>query len=95
MALTSYIIDVEPTSYEEAIKKQVWLDAMVEEHNSIMKNEVWDVKSRPKTSMWFPPNGYTRLNMQWMTVSKNTRQDLWHVVSLKKREQIMRRRFPE
>ena len=46
VALLSDIIDAEPTSYEEAIKKQVWLDAMVEEYNSIMKNEVWDVMPR-------------------------------------------------
>ena len=57
VALLLDIIDAEPTNYEGAIKKQVWLDAMVEEYNSIMKNEVWDVMSRPKnkpvvTSKW-------------------------------------------
>ena len=50
MSLLSDIIDVEPIGYEEAIKKQVWLDAMVEEYNSIMKNEVWDVMPRPKNN---------------------------------------------
>ena len=57
MALLSDIIDANPTSCEEAIKKQVWLDEMVEEYNSIMKNEVWDVMPRLKnkyvvTSKW-------------------------------------------
>ena len=48
VALLSDIIDAKPTSYEEAVKKQVWQDAMVEEYNSIMKNEVWDIVPRPK-----------------------------------------------
>ena len=57
VALLSNIIDVEPTNYEEAIKKQVWQDAMVGEYNLIMKNEVWDIVPRPKdksvvTSKW-------------------------------------------
>ena len=57
MAFVSDIIDAEPTSYEEAVKKQVWQDAMVEEYNSIMKNEVWDIVPRSKdksvvTSKW-------------------------------------------
>ena len=43
VALLSNIIDAKPTNYEEAIKKQVWLDATVEEYDSIIKNEVWDV----------------------------------------------------
>lgn len=48
MSILSDIIDAEPTSYEESINKKVWLDAMVEEYNSIMKNEVWDVMPRLK-----------------------------------------------
>jgi hypothetical protein len=30
-------------SYEEAAGEQVWQDAMVEEYNSIMKNDVWEI----------------------------------------------------
>jgi hypothetical protein len=41
-------IDVEPTCYEEAAEKKEWKDAMVEEYQSIVKNDVWDVVSRPK-----------------------------------------------
>lgn len=53
----SYMALLSNISYEEAIEKQVWLDAMVEEYNSIMKNEVWDLMPRPKnksvvTSKW-------------------------------------------
>ena len=53
----SHIIDAEPATYEEASKHQVWKDAMTEESQSIMKNEVWEVVLRPKgkeivTSKW-------------------------------------------
>jgi hypothetical protein len=42
------IIDAEPTSYEEVVKKKEWNDAMGEEYQSIIKNDVLDVVPRPK-----------------------------------------------
>jgi hypothetical protein len=42
------IMDAEHSSYEEATKKQVWKDGMVEEYHSIMQNDFWDVVPRPK-----------------------------------------------
>jgi hypothetical protein len=48
VALLSNIIDVEPTCYEEAAEKKEWKDAMIEEYQSIVKNDVWDVVPRPK-----------------------------------------------
>ena len=44
----STIVQSEPGSFEEAVKHQVWKDAMHEEYESIMKNDVWDVVPRPK-----------------------------------------------
>ena len=44
----SKLIDAEPTTFEEAISQQVWKDAMIEEYDSIMKNDVWDVVPRPE-----------------------------------------------
>jgi hypothetical protein len=41
MALLSDIIDVKPTYYEEVAKKKEWKDAMIEEYQSIIKNDVW------------------------------------------------------
>ena len=54
MALLSDIIDAEPSNFEEAVGKQVWKDAMHEEYQSLMKN---DVVPRPEgksvvTSKW-------------------------------------------
>jgi hypothetical protein len=48
VALMSSISDVEPSSFEEVEKLQVWKDAMLEEYRSILKNNVWDIVSRPK-----------------------------------------------
>jgi hypothetical protein len=40
VALMSNIIDLEPFTIEEAVEKQEWKDAMMEEYQSIMKNDV-------------------------------------------------------
>lgn len=44
----SYMIQVEPSTFEEVVKEQVWKDAMAEEYKLIMKNDVWDIVPRPK-----------------------------------------------
>jgi hypothetical protein len=53
----SHIIDFDPSCYEEAFSHQVWRDAMMEENQSIMNNDVWDIVMRPErkfvvTSKW-------------------------------------------
>ena len=53
----SHIIDTEPSCHGEATGQQVWQDAMTEEYQSIMKNDVWDIILIPKgkslvTSKW-------------------------------------------
>ena len=40
LAAMSTVVHFEPGSFEEAIKHQVWKDAMLEEYESIMKNDV-------------------------------------------------------
>jgi hypothetical protein len=42
------IMDAEPSSYEEVAKMRAWKDAMGEEYQSIVNNDVWDVVPRPK-----------------------------------------------
>jgi hypothetical protein len=42
------ILDEEPTYFEESIQKKEWADAMIEEYQSIMKNEVWEIVPRSK-----------------------------------------------
>jgi hypothetical protein len=48
IAMVSSIQESEPSTFEEANSRQVWRDAMMEEYNSIMKNDVWEVVPRPE-----------------------------------------------
>jgi len=55
--IMSMIIQNEPSSFTDAVKHQVWKDAMTEEYESIMKNDVWDMVPRTQdkivvTSKW-------------------------------------------
>ena len=45
VALMCDLVDQEPTNYEEAVQKKEWVEAMTEEYQSIMKNDVWDNES--------------------------------------------------
>lgn len=40
VALMSKLIDAKPSTYEEATSQQVWKEALDEEYQSIMKNDV-------------------------------------------------------
>ena len=48
MALMTELINFEPSSFEEATQHDVWQEAMVEEYDSIMKNQVWEVVLKPE-----------------------------------------------
>jgi hypothetical protein len=57
IATVSSIQESEPSTFEEASSRQVWRDAMMEEYNSVMKNDVWEVVPRLEgklvvTSRW-------------------------------------------
>jgi hypothetical protein len=57
IAMVSNIRESKPSTFEEATIRQVWRDSMMEEYNSIMKNDVWEVVPRPEgksvvTSKW-------------------------------------------
>ena len=41
MALMKYLINSKPSSFKEAAQNDVWQEAMVEECEPIMKNQVW------------------------------------------------------
>ena len=46
MALMRKCIVTEPYSFQEAVQKPTWVDAMVE-YNSIFKNSAWEIVPRP------------------------------------------------
>ena len=52
-----HIIDTKPSSCDKVVGQIIWRDAMMEEYQTIMKNDVWDVVPRPEgkyviTSKW-------------------------------------------
>jgi hypothetical protein len=49
MALMCDLLEKEPTFFEEAIQKKEWAYAMIEEYQSIIKNDVWEIVPRPKS----------------------------------------------
>jgi hypothetical protein len=49
MALMCNLLDEEPTCFEEAIQKKEWENAMIEEYQSIIKNDVWEIVPRQKS----------------------------------------------
>lgn len=62
-ALLTELIEFEPDNVEKALTKQSWREAMIEEYQSILKNDVWDVVSRPKdksfvSSKWLVKTKY-------------------------------------
>ena len=42
------LLDQEPTNYEEVVQKKEWVEAMTEEYQSIMKNDLWDIVPKPE-----------------------------------------------
>ena len=48
MALMSKCIMTEPSSFEEDVEDPTWVDAMVEEYDSIVKNSAWEIVPRPE-----------------------------------------------
>jgi hypothetical protein len=57
LSTMTHIIDSEPSCHGEALGEQVWQDSMIEEYQSILKNDVCDIVPRPEgksvvTSKW-------------------------------------------
>jgi len=46
MALVGECIESKLSSFKEVVQQPVWVDAMVEECDSIVRNSVWDVVPR-------------------------------------------------
>ena len=66
VALLCDIMDKEPSNYEEATEKKELKDAMIEEYQLIMKNDVWDVVPRLEGKSVVIPNGSARSSMLQM-----------------------------
>jgi hypothetical protein len=47
--LTCDLLEEEATCFEETIQRKEWEDAMIEEYQLTMKNDVWEIVPRPKS----------------------------------------------
>ena len=47
MALMRKCIVTEPYSFQEAVQEPTWVDSMVEEYDSIVRNSAWKIVPRP------------------------------------------------
>jgi len=54
----SNIIQVEPHTFENVVNEHVWKDTMAQEYEFIMKNDVWEIVSRPE--------GKTVMTCKWL-----------------------------
>jgi hypothetical protein len=41
-AFMTNLVNAEPSTFDEAVKKKEWMEAKMEEYQSIMKNDVWE-----------------------------------------------------
>eukprot|EP00253_Pinus_taeda_P030482 PITA_30482 len=46
MSVVGECVETKPSSFEEAVSQPIWVDAMVQEYDSIVRNSVWDVVLR-------------------------------------------------
>ena len=42
----SQCVVTEPSSFEEAVEEPTWVDAMIEEYDSIVRNSAWEIVPR-------------------------------------------------
>ena len=46
MALVTKCVMIEPSSFEEGVEDPAWVDAIVEEYDSIIRNSAWEIVPR-------------------------------------------------
>ena len=73
----THIIDSEPTCHGEASGEQVWQDAMTEEYQSILKNDVWDVVPRKEGKSIVTSKWIYKIKHDTDGSIENTKQNLW------------------
>ena len=44
----SQCVVTEPSSFEEVVEEPAWIDAMIEEYDSIVRNSAWEIVPRPE-----------------------------------------------
>ena len=60
MALMSKCVVTEPSSFEVAAQEPTWVDSMVEEYDSIVRNSAWEIVPRSVGNQLQDQDGSTR-----------------------------------
>ena len=60
MALAGECVETKPSSFEEVVQQLIWVDAMVEEYDSRVRNSVWDMVPRPENKSVMSSHWLTR-----------------------------------
>jgi hypothetical protein len=55
------LLEKEPTFFEESIQKKEWVDSMIEEYHSIIKNDVWEIVPDRIARMWYRLDGSSKI----------------------------------
>ena len=92
-AYMTKLLDEEPTTFEEAVKKGQWKEAMAEEHQSIMKNEVWEIVPRPKEKSVVTSKWVYKIKHAADGSMDKYKEDSWLEGSPRRREKIMKKPF--
>jgi hypothetical protein len=74
MALMTELIDVEPSTYEQAAQHGVWQEAMMEEYASIMKNMYGRWCPGQRENGWLDQDGSIKSSMQQMEAWRSIRR---------------------
>ena len=86
VALLCDFIDKEPSNYEEVAERKEWKDAMIEEYQSIIKNDVWNVVPRPEGKSVVTSKWIYKIKYAADSSIEKINQDLWLVASPRKKE---------
>ena len=87
------LLEKEPTCFEEAIQKKEWADAMIEEYQSIIKNDVWEMVPRPKNKDVISSKWLYKIKHASDGSIKKYKAKFELVAFLKTKALIMKRRF--
>jgi hypothetical protein len=77
MDLMCDLLEKEPTCFEESIQKKEWgTDAMKEEYQSIIKNDVWEIVPRLDSKDVVSSRWLLKIKHDVMEVLRSIKQDL-------------------
>jgi len=75
MALPVECVETEPDSFEEVVQQPIWVDAMVEEYDSIVRNNVWDMLSRLENKLFVSSHWLYKVKQDVVVVWRSISQD--------------------